>query len=86
VGDGLIQAADTLYSRVIRPLFFTQQPGNAHATMVRTLTLLDAIPFVTRRLSAGAPDTPVAAGGVTLPSHVMVAAGLVKGRGFDDEK
>jgi dihydroorotate dehydrogenase len=86
VGDRLIRVMDALYSRVVRPLFFAQPPDTAHVTTIRALALLDALPFVARELSNRTPQTPVIAGGVTLPSHVMVAAGLVKGRGFEDEK
>ena len=81
-----MHAIDMFYERVLRPLFFLQQPDNAHATMIRALALLDALPFLARLLSGRAAQTPVVAGGVTLPSHVMIAAGLVKGRGFEDEK
>jgi dihydroorotate dehydrogenase len=77
---------DVFYARVLRPLFILQQPDNAHTTMIRALAVLDAVPFVARLLSGHTPQTPVTAGGVNLPSRVMIAAGLVKGRGFEDEK
>lgn len=80
-----MRAMDWLYARVLRPLFFLQQPDNAHASMIRGLALLDALPFAARLFSGRAQQKPVDAGGVTLPSRVMIAAGLVKGRGFDNE-
>ena len=73
---------DTLYARILRPLFFLQTPDNAHAMMIRVLALLDAMPFAAWLLSGRDVQKPVAAGGVSLPSRVMIAAGLVKGRGL----
>lgn len=86
MGGRLMRAMDVLYARFLRPLLFLQTPDNAHETMIRALAMLDAMPFVARLLSSNTPQTPVTAGGVTLPSRVMIAAGLVKGRGFEGEQ
>jgi dihydroorotate dehydrogenase len=85
VGDRLMRGMDVLYARVLRPLFFLQTPDNAHETMIRALAMLDAMPVVARQLNGHTPQTSVTAGGVNLPSRVMIAAGLVKGRGFEGE-
>lgn len=74
-----------LYARLIRPLLFLQQPDSAHRFMLRVLGMLDAVPFAARLFRSRGPQAPLTVGGVALPSRVMVAAGLVKGDGFDDE-
>lgn len=76
--------ADAAY-RSMRPLLFSLTPDNAHAATIRALSLLDGMPFLPRAMGAST-ELPVTVGGVDLPSPVIVAAGLVKGRGFDDEQ
>ena len=65
-------------------------PMTAHARTVSLLRVADGIPgadVLARALHhLVAPSVPVRAGGVDLPSPLIVAAGLVKGDGFDDER
>lgn len=86
MGTRLIHAADALYRGVLRPMLFTAQPDAAHAATVRALGVLDRFPFLIRPVRApSAIAKPVMVGGVQFPGPLMVAAGLVKGHGFDSE-
>lgn len=82
----LMELADGGYHRIVRPLFFRLSPDNAHVAMLRMLTMLDAMPTLAKSISPPPlTGASVQAGGVSLSSPVMVAAGLVKGHGFSDE-
>ncbi|MCU0465164.1 MAG: hypothetical protein MUF38_11415 [Anaerolineae bacterium] len=71
---------------LVRPLLFRQTPEDAHTSALRVLGVLDRLPWLAGLMGwlTRTPQT-TRAGGVNLPSPVMVAAGLVKGRGFSDE-
>jgi dihydroorotate dehydrogenase len=84
MGDWLMRGADAVYSRTIRPLLFSQPPDNAHTTTVRLLGILDTFPAIARMFRPAVAQA-CRVGGVDLDSPVIVAAGLVKGRGFSEE-
>jgi dihydroorotate dehydrogenase len=73
-----------------RPLIFRRPPEAAHEDALRLLARADATPPLLAMLSglrrAALPRCPVSAGGVDLPWPLIVAAGFVKGMGFDDER
>lgn len=72
---------------VLRPLLFRKTPEAAHQTALRMLGYLDHAPFIPRVMGwCVRTPAPVTVGGVVLESPVMVAAGLVKGRGFASEE
>ncbi|MBK8135350.1 MAG: hypothetical protein IPK52_05855 [Chloroflexi bacterium] len=86
MGETLARIADEAYGRVVRPLMFLTRPDTAHALTIRALSLLDSLPAVARALQPRFDASEaLITGGVQLPGPVMVAAGLVKGHGFDDE-
>jgi dihydroorotate dehydrogenase len=62
----------------------------AHDALIGALRIADGSPPLLRLAgevrSAALPPQPVEVGGVRLPHPVIVAAGLVKGDGFDDER
>lgn len=79
--------ARALYSAVAKPLLFAAYPDDAHKLTLRVASLMDRIPWLTRVFAQDEqPLRPTTVGGVTLPQPVIVAAGLVKGQGFDTEE
>lgn len=81
-----LRAYDTLYD-IVRPFVF--RSGSAQASHERALALLarlDKSPVLLRETHrmAFAPR-PVQVGGVTLDHPLMLAAGFVKGHGFETE-
>jgi len=76
------------YEWLARPIIFRASAQTAHEQMKGCLRLLDRMPApvieAARRLSL--PHHPVIVGGVTLDSPLILAAGLVKGDGFDSEE
>jgi dihydroorotate dehydrogenase len=83
----LLRSSDVAYTRLLRPLIFRSSAQTAHERMMRLLRIADrrfCPPLgAVRRLAFA--DTPVTVGGVDLPSPLILAAGLVKGDGFDSE-
>lgn len=80
------RVARMLYGAVAKPLLFAAYPEDAHQLTLRVMSVLDRLPLLTRLFAQDEqPLRPTIVGGVTLPQPVIVAAGLVKGRGFDSE-
>ncbi len=82
----------TLYELAWRPAAALIARTDAMAAHARTLTLLRALDdggpvlAAARRVAAVAtPALPLHVGGVDLPQPLILAAGLVKGEGFDGE-
>ena len=82
----------SVYARAWRPTAAVIRSGGAqaaHEVATSLLRLGDAVPGavaaarVARRSTL--PNRPTVVGGVRLPHPLIVAAGLVKGDGFDDE-
>lgn len=75
--------------QIARPFVFRRSAQNAHESALRILSVCDRLPGVPRLLSAVQHTVfekhAIYAGGVTLPSPLILAAGLVKGFGFADE-
>lgn len=81
------RVARALYSTVAKPLLFAAYPDDAHRLTLRAASLMDRLPWLARLFAQGEqPLRPTTVGGVTLPQPVIVAAGLVKGQGFDTEE
>jgi dihydroorotate dehydrogenase len=82
-----LRASDTAYTRLLRPLIFRSSAQTAHERMVRLLRTADRwfylLSDTVHRLAFA--DSPVSVGGANLPSPLILAAGLVKGDGFDSE-
>lgn len=78
------------YRMIARPLIFRRSPAAAHEDALRALACADATPLLLAMLNglrrAALPRCPVSVGGVDLSWPLMVAAGFVKGMGFDDER
>lgn len=69
-----------------RPVIFRTGPQRAHEQVLDLFARLDASPAPLRALHALMfPRWPVTVGGVDLDSPLMLAAGFVKGHGFEDE-
>lgn len=83
--NALRRTVNWLYLRAARPLLFARSPDTSHRMMIRALSVLDAAGF-TAPLQYPPSSRSWPTGGVSLPLPVMVAAGLVKGTGFDDER
>lgn len=78
--------ARALYSAVAKPLLFAAYPDDAHKLTLRAVGLMDRLPWLARVFAQEEqPLRPTTVGGVTLPQPVIVAAGLVKGQGFETE-
>ncbi|MDR3228775.1 MAG: quinone-dependent dihydroorotate dehydrogenase [Puniceicoccales bacterium] len=73
---------DTLYEKVLRPIFFTQSAETAHDFTVNALRLLDTLPFAVRifeRFNLRPKNTkPVRLFGLDFPNRVGLAAGFDK--------
>ncbi|MBZ0294998.1 MAG: hypothetical protein K8L99_20715 [Anaerolineae bacterium] len=86
--DLLLGTSDQLY-QAIRQLLFRLPAQEAHERILDTLTWLDAhdIPQHILRLTRQQmfPHKPVSAGEADLPFPMMLAAGFVKGTGFETE-
>lgn len=79
-----------LYERIARPLIFRGSAQRAHEQILKLLRWLDqqdALQSVLENFYHAAFDArPVNVGGVELASPLMLAAGFVKGAGFDSEE
>ncbi len=82
-----LHSSDLLYTRLLRPVIFRSSAQTAHERLMRLLRIADRwfYPLLgsVHRLAFAA--TPVTVGGVTLPAPLILAAGLVKGDGFESE-
>jgi dihydroorotate dehydrogenase len=82
-----LRISDFAYTRLLRPLIFRSSAQTAHERMMRLLRFADR--WVTPPLGAvhrlAFADFPVSVGGVSLSAPLILAAGLVKGDGFDSE-
>jgi dihydroorotate dehydrogenase len=78
-----------LYERAARPLLFRRSAQDAHVQMLRLLAWLDDHAWthgclqLIHRLAF--PRKPLEVGGVRLPHPLILAAGFVKGEGFQTE-
>lgn len=79
-----------LYERIARPLIFRGSAQRAHEQILKLLRWLDqqdSLQSVLEKFHHAAFDPrPVNVGGVELASPLMLAAGFVKGAGFDSEE
>jgi dihydroorotate dehydrogenase len=79
-----------LYERIARPLIFRGSVQRAHEqilTMLRWLDQQNSLQSVVEKFHNAAFETcAVNVGGVELPSPLMLAAGFVKGTGFESEE
>lgn len=73
---------DFIYEKLLRPLFFTQNPEAIHDRTIGALRLLDAIPFAVRFLEHlhlhPAHSKPIPLFGINFPNRVGLAAGYDK--------
>lgn len=83
------QMAGMLYG-LARPLLFRASPMQAHDEVLALLARLDqntaAIAALQATRRATFPARPVTVGGVSLPHPLILAAGFVKGHGFENEQ
>ena len=87
--DGWLRAADVLYA-LARPILFRMSAQRAHEALIEALRWLDDRPWAISALHALRKNTlarrPIVVGGVQLEQPMILAAGMVKGSGFSDEK
>lgn len=78
-----------IYEQIVRRLIFRSTAQEAHHRMLRLLAWLDSSPLLCGLLALTQKITTtrqrIHIGGVILPSPFILAAGLVKGEGFDSE-
>ncbi|MBP8972443.1 MAG: hypothetical protein KBH93_01095 [Anaerolineae bacterium] len=94
IGQGargaLLRLYDASYRRLARPLIFCMSAQRAHQQMHVWLRWADGqtwlLPLLGTLRGVIQPPLPVAVGGVTLESPLILAAGLVKGDGFASEE
>jgi dihydroorotate dehydrogenase len=86
----LLRLYDASYRRLARPLIFRLSAQRAHQQMHVWLRRMDGqawlLPLLGALRGAIQPPAPVAVGGTTLESPLILAAGLVKGDGFASEE
>src|SRR5512138_1182444 len=75
----------------LRPIIFLSSAETAHHRMIRILRFVDGQPWLIGQLGlvhrlVSPAKNGITTGGVTLPSSVILAAGLVKGDGFESEQ
>ena len=85
----LLRAYDRIYSGLNHYLVFRASAQRAHSSLVGLLRLLDRMPYA-KDLAGHLHDAafeskPALVGGAQLSHPLILAAGLVKGDGFDDE-
>lgn len=85
---GLAAFAGGMY-QLARPLVFRQSAQSAHEKVLRLLAACDTVPGLSAALTlvhrAAFERHEVTVGGVRLPAPFILAAGMVKGKGFADE-
>lgn len=75
------------YQEVLRRLLFMQNAQASHERALRVMKFFDARPGLMRLIYKTAfLSCPMTVGGVMLDSPLMLAAGMVKGRGFTTEE
>jgi dihydroorotate dehydrogenase len=85
-----LRANAALYAGLARPVIFRSSAQTAHERLLRWLRWADERSWLVALMGgahrlAFAPD-PVEVGGVTLPAPLILAAGVVKGDGFESEQ
>jgi dihydroorotate dehydrogenase len=79
-----------LYENIIRRLIFRSSAHDAHRQMLRLLAFFDRSPLFDNLLAAAHrlvfPSHERSVGGVRLSNPLILAAGLVKGEGFETEE
>lgn len=85
-----LSANRIVYGGLLRPLIFRQSAQAAHDHMLHWLRWTDAQawlgPFAATAHHLAFRAQPVTVGGLTLDSPLILAAGLVKGDGFESEQ
>lgn len=85
----LLRAYDRIYPGLNKALIFKSSPQRAHDTAIAIMRLAERFPFtipLARALGRfSSQERRVSVGGVMLSRPLILAAGLVKGDGFNDE-
>jgi dihydroorotate dehydrogenase len=83
---GFLAANRVGYERLARPLIFRSSAQIAHTRLLKLLSWLDRSSILLNSIHRLAFESrEVEVGGVRLPSRFILAAGLVKGEGFEAE-
>jgi dihydroorotate dehydrogenase len=86
----LLRTSDVLYTGLLRRVIFRSSAQTAHERMMSLLRPLDRQRWLCALLGGmhrlASHDTSVTVGGVTLSAPLILAAGLVKGDGFESEE
>lgn len=87
---GVLMTYDLLYQQLLRPLIFNSMPPQeAHERVINLLRWCDSQPHLQERFKEirrfMLPLQPIEVGGVLLDSPLILAAGFVKGNGFENE-
>lgn len=86
----LLRVYGRMYSGLNKALIFWSSAGRAHDTVISILRIIErfpfAIPLAQALRSFISQDCQLTVGGVILSRSLILAAGLVKGDGFDDEE
>jgi dihydroorotate dehydrogenase len=87
IRTGFLQAARVLYELVARPMMFrTLSAQQAHEYALHLCAWFDQQPEMLETIHRFTfSDCPVTVGGVKLPAPFILAAGFVKGTGFESE-
>ncbi len=85
-----LAAYTALYERLLRPLIFRKDAQQSHEVALRLMRSLDrneaALAMLRGVRKVAARSRKVEVGGVTLDSQLILAAGWVKGDGFESER
>jgi dihydroorotate dehydrogenase len=89
IRQGILQTNKLSY-QLLRPLLFSRNAQQSHDDVIQAMRIMDANPLLQLGIQQLKrqiyPDRPVQVGGVDLPSPLILAAGFVKGDGFDSEQ
>lgn len=87
--NSLLQLGKATYQQLLRPIIYSRSPQQAHHDMLTLVSQLDNQSLIQQALTllhqSTFPQEPVTIGGVQLAHPLILAAGFVKGLGFESE-
>ncbi len=89
IQNSLLQLGKATYQQLLRPIIYSRSAQQAHHDMLKIVASLDNQSLIQQALTllhqSTFPQQPVTIGRVNLPHPLILAAGFVKGMGFESE-